>query len=156
MIELVVVVVIIAVISSMAMLSFSSGASNAAASALESDIATLASAIERYAIEHGGQFPEADQIADQLLRYTDAQGNVANTVGSPYIFGPYLRKVPPLPLGVNKGATGIAADSADGIGWIYHEPTGAIGPNTTASKLTEIGFVVEERHGVLALKSRNR
>ena len=137
LIELVIVVVIIGIIGAIAIPRMSRGAEGAADNALRGNLAVLRNALELYAAEHEGTYPTASNVVDQLTSYTDVKGNVTDdgTRKDPYIFGPYLKEVPPLPVGDNKGATGISdsgsATSSDG--WIYEVTNGVgeIHANTT-------------------------
>ena len=103
----------------------------AADSALAGDLAVLRNAIDLYATEHVGAFPTEADIANQLTQYTDAAGDAQAARDATHIYGPYLRKVPPVPVGARKGGTGIAAADAAGVGWIYTAATGDIHANTT-------------------------
>ena len=134
LLELVIVVVIVGIIAAIAIPRMSRGSAGAADSALSGDLAVLRNAIDLYAAEHGGTYPTAAKIAEQLTTYTDASGNDNPTRTSTYIYGPYLRSVPPLPVGANKGQTGIAATPGDTIGWIYTAASGTIKSNTTDSE----------------------
>lgn len=134
LIELVIVVVIIGIIAAIAIPRMSRGATGAADSALSSNLAVLRSAIDLYQTEHAGTFPLESKFVEQLTTFTDDSGGVSATKDSTYIFGPYLRAVPPLPVGAKKGATGVANADATGIGWIYNETTGEIRANTGASE----------------------
>jgi len=134
LLELVVVVVIIGIIAAVAIPRMSRGSAGAADAALSGNLAVLRNAIDLYAAEHGGSFPTADDVADALTKYTDASGDIEDTRDSTHIYGPYLRKVPPLPVGAAKGNTGIAAETGDGVGWIYTASTGDIRANTTDSE----------------------
>ena len=150
LIELVIVVVIIAIIGAIAIPRMSRGAAGAAESALVGDLAVLRNAIDLYAVEHGGEFPGVDpatdafsatHCVDQLTQYSDGQGNVSETKTANHIYGPYLRKVPPLPVGANKGETAIAdantsALGAAGAGWYYNAETGEVQANSTDTDAT--------------------
>lgn len=134
LIELVIVVVIIGVLAAIAIPRLSRGASGAGDSALQGNLKILRTAIDLYATEHGGNFPSAAAIVDQLTKFTDEAGAVSATKTGNFIYGPYLRAVPPLPVGSKKGATGIdvAANAATAtVGWIYDPATGSIRANTT-------------------------
>lgn len=134
LIELVIVVVIIGVLAAIAIPRLSRGASGAGDSALQGNLKILRTAIDLYATEHGGTFPSATAIVDQLTKFTDDAGAVSATKTGNFIYGPYLRAVPPLPVGAKKGATGIdvAANAATAtVGWIYDPATGSIRANTT-------------------------
>ena len=56
-----------------------------------------------------------------------------------FIYGPYLRSIPPLPVGANQGENGVAAADGAGVGWIYDEDTGTIASNTTAAETNGAG-----------------
>ncbi len=137
LIELVIVVVIIAIIGAIAIPRLSRGSAGAADSSLIGNLRVLRSAVDLYASEHGGTFPAAGTIANQLTMYTDDTGATSATKTGNFIYGPYLRTVPALSVGAKKGQSGIAAASAATIGWIYDSTSGTIKPNTTDSSPVE-------------------
>lgn len=143
LIELVIVVVIIGIIGAIAIPRMSRGASGAADSAVEADLSILRNALDLYAAEHNGDYPTPTNVATALTEYSDASGTVSATQSSTAIYGPYLRAVPPLPVGAAKGGTMIASAPADGVGWIYTQPNGVksskIEPNTTATETDSKG-----------------
>ncbi len=147
LVELVIVVVVIGIIAAIAIPRVSRGARGAGESALRSDLATMRHAIEQYASEHGGNFPGAKPAGDtfgeagsenaftnQLLLYTDEDGNCSTTKTGKFVLGPYLRKgLPPLPLGDNRGSSRVSVSNTtpmvapdDGTGWVYDYSTGEI------------------------------
>jgi general secretion pathway protein G len=119
LIELVIVVVIMAIIGAIAIPRMSRGAAGASDSALVGNLAVLRSAIDLYQTEHGGTYPTAAGVLNQLTMFTDDAGATNATKTATHIYGPYLRQIPPLPVGAKKGAKGIAAADAAGVGWIY-------------------------------------
>jgi prepilin-type N-terminal cleavage/methylation domain-containing protein len=129
LLELVIVVVIIGIIAAIAIPRMSRGSAGAADAALTGDLAIMRAAIDLFAAEHDGAFPTAANIENELIQYTDAVRDAQAARDTTHIYGPYLRKVPPLPVGAKKGQTGI--DAADGatIGWIYTAATGDIAAN---------------------------
>ena len=129
LIELVIVVVILGIIGAIAIPRMSRGAEAAADNGLVSDLAVLRSAIDLYHVEHEGLYPTAADIVAQLTTYTDIDGADSATKTTTHIFGPYLREVPALKVGTNRGDSGIAAADAVGVGWIYDETTGEISAN---------------------------
>jgi len=131
LIELVIVVVIIGIIGAIAIPRMSRGVESAGDSALSGNLAVLRAAIDLYSTEHGGTYPSASTIVNQLTLYSDDAGATSATKDATHIYGPYLRSVPPLPVGAKKGALGIAAADGAGVGWIYTESTGQIRANTT-------------------------
>ena len=138
LLELVIVVAIIAIIAAIGIPRMSRGTRGADDSALSGNLAVLRNAIDLYRAEHSS-YPAADKIADQLIKYTDGSGTTSDTKTTTCYFGPYIRKIPPLPVGANKGNTGIAAADGDGVGWIYDASTGNITANTSASELDDSG-----------------
>lgn len=141
LIELVIVVVIIGIIAAIAIPRMSRGATGAADSALASNLAVLRSAIDLFQTEHGGVYPLEDKFEAQLTTFSDDVGNPSATKDSTHIFGPYLRAIPPLPVGAKKGATGVAGTDGAGVGWIYDETTGTIRANTTSGEVDARGVL---------------
>lgn len=133
LIELVIVVVIIGIIGAIAIPRMSRGAAGANDSAVRGNLAVLRSAIDLYSTEHDGKFPPAADIVDLLTKYSNADGSETDTakdVPNGVIFGPYIREIPSLPVGPEKGSTTIAAAAGAGVGWVYDETSGKIIPNT--------------------------
>jgi len=133
LIELVIVVVIIGIIAAIAVPRMSRGAAGATDASLTGSLAVLRNAIDLYSQEHGGGFPPAATFSDHMLKYTDSTNSctpVASSTGA-FIYGPYLRSLPALPVGANKGNTGVAASAGAGVGWLYNQTTGAITASTT-------------------------
>lgn len=144
LIELVIVVVIIGIIAAIAIPRLSRGASGAADSATAGDLSVLRNAVDLYATEHGGTYPAVATFSDQLTLYTDSSGTTSATKTASAIYGPYLRKVPPLPVGTNKNSTVIvdgSSGSAGGSagGWFYNASTGEIKANTADTEKDTAG-----------------
>jgi general secretion pathway protein G len=134
LIELVIVVVIIGIIAAIAVPRMSRGAQGAADSSLVSSLSTLRNAIDLYQTEHAGTFPAVATFVAQMTTYTDDAGAANASKSATYYLGPYLRAVPALPVGPNKGATGVSATPAGGVGWVYDATTGAITANASGTK----------------------
>ncbi len=137
LLEVVIVVAIIAILAAIGIPRMSRGSKGAGDSALSGDLAVLRNAIDLYAAEHGGKFPTAADITDQLTQYTDITGTtISATKTPPAIYGPYMRSIPPLPVGDNnRGYVGISVNPADpNTGWVYTESGGTIRANTTTEK----------------------
>ena len=134
LLELVIVVVVIGIIAAIAIPRMSRGAAGASDSALIADLAVLRNAIDVFATEHGGTFPTKAAIVNQLTQYTDAAGAAQAAKDATHYYGPYIRQIPPLPVGAKKGCTGVSDVDAAGVGWLYNESTGAIMANTTATE----------------------
>ena len=138
LVELVIVLVIIGIVAAIAVPRITRGATRASAVALRSDLATLRNAIELYRAEHEGTFPAVARFVDQMTKFSNLAGNAFSAnpdVANGVVLGPYLKAIPPLPVGARRGATGVAAVSADGVGWIYTEATGRIRANTLVAEI---------------------
>jgi len=139
LLELVVVVVIIGIIAAVAIPRMSRGSAGAADAALSGNLAVLRSAIDLYSAEHSGAYPTAALATTALTQYTDNAGGVSATRDATHIYGPYVRTIPPLPIGAAKGNTGIAAAAGSGVGWIYNATTGDVSANTTGTEADASG-----------------
>ena len=128
LIELVIVVTIIAIVAAIAVRRVGRHAEQGATNAARQDESVLQQALERYRAEHGN-VPSAAAIVDQLTKYTDVHGNTSPTSGAPYVYGPYVRKIPPVPIGPAKGATKIGTTMTSDTGWIYDPVNGTIAAN---------------------------
>ncbi len=134
LVELVVVVVILGIVSAIAIPRLSRGSEGASESALIGDLAVMRRPIDMYTAEHVGDFPTSPAaFEDQMTIFSNLAGATNVTKGGGFIYGPYLRGLPPLPVGVRKGETAVKpppADGAAGFGWVYDSVTGAILANT--------------------------
>ena len=143
LIELVIVVVIIAIIGAIAIPRMSRGAAGAADAALVGDLAVLRNAVDLYATEHGGTYPALATFEQQLTQFSDANGSTSATKTTTHIYGPYLRKLPPLPVGAHKGSS-VVVDGTGTIGaavggWFYNPSTGSVQPNIAAGEKDTAG-----------------
>ena len=138
LIELVVVVVIIGIIAAIAIPKMSKGAQGAADSALTGDLKEMRQAIDMYVNEHGGVYPTAANIVAQLTQYSSADGNMTaaakDTGPNQIIYGPYLRAIPPAPVGSLKGQATIGPSTATTTAaWFYDPSSGTITINATTN-----------------------
>jgi len=135
LIELVIVIVIIGIIGAIAIPRMSRGAAGAADGALTADLARLRNAVDLYQAEHGGTYPDlVTNQGTQLTQYTDDSGAVVATKDSTHIFGPYLRTIPPLHVGADKGKLSFIASYTLGNGWVYDKTAGTITANCPATE----------------------
>ena len=139
LLEVVIVVAIIAILAAIGIPRMSRGSKGANDSAVSGNLAVLRNAIDLYSAEHGGSFPTAADIGDQLTQYTNISGGTSTAKTTTHIYGPYVRSIPPLPVGVRKGQNGIAAGDANDVGWIYTVASGDIRANTFTGEDDEAG-----------------
>ncbi|MCP4379486.1 MAG: type II secretion system protein [bacterium] len=139
LLELVIVIVIMGIVAAVAIPRMSRGSAGAADAALQGNLSVMRNAIDMYAGEHTGTYPAVATIANQLTLYSSSTGATNATKTSTYIYGPYIRKIPVLPVGAKKGENGIAASTGSTVGWIYTAATGSIQANTTDSEVDSSG-----------------
>jgi len=142
LVELVIVLVIIGVIAAIAVPRLTRGATNASATALAANLAALRNAVELYRAEHEGSFPVVANFVNQMTQFSNDTGTAFSAtadVANGIVYGPYLKAVPALPVGAEKGSTTVAAAAAAGVGWIYTDASGVIVCNTTALELDKDG-----------------
>ena len=118
LIELVIVVVIIAIIAAIAIPKLSRGAAGANDSATMQDLSQLRSACDLFASEHSGTYPSTTPATFvlQLTTYTDINGSASATKDTTHIYGPYVKAIPTLPVGTNKGLNTVTATGPAGTG----------------------------------------
>ncbi len=122
---------IIAILGDIGIPKMSQGSKGTDDSALRGDLAALRNAIRSVRRRHSGALPAAANIANQFTKYTDATGNSSQRHQDPIcVYGPYIRSIPPLPIGTKAGSSGISATDGSDVGWLYTEATGKIVPNT--------------------------
>ncbi|MHC4427919.1 MAG: prepilin-type N-terminal cleavage/methylation domain-containing protein [Planctomycetota bacterium] len=142
LIELVIVVVIIGIIAAIAIPRLSRGSAGAADAALIGDLAVMRGSIDLYVTEHQGLNPTLANFESQMTEYSDLNGNTNPTKVGVFIYGPYLRAVPPLPVGAQRGMTALKVPPADGtagFGWVYDAGPGTIVANTAAGETDDEG-----------------
>lgn len=135
LVELILVVIILGLLAAIVLPSFQRATSDAEEAALCSDLKVMRQALAKYFADHKGKYPPS---LSGLVMYTDEAGTTSPSRTAVYRFGPYIRRIPPCPTGLNKGATGWGAANANpptlvdgtaGVGWLYHVQTGGIWVN---------------------------
>ena len=139
LIELVVVVVILGIIGAIAIPRMSRGASGAADSALVADLAVLRNAIALYETEHQGVFPTVAAFENQLTTFTNLAGTANATKTEEFLYGPYLRGIPKIKVGSNKGSNAVVGTAGGTAAWLYNQTTGEISANLASSEKDAAG-----------------
>ena len=149
LVEFVVVVVIITVIAAIAIPQPSRGARNGAATGVEADLAVLRNAIALYQLDHEGALPTVDGFVEQMTMFSNVAGDSFSTtpdLANEIVFGPYLKRIPPLPVGQRNGSARVAAIVGPlGVGWIYNEANGDIRANALAGEVDRYGVEYKAR-----------
>ena len=144
LIEIIVIIVVIGVIAGIAIPRMTRGAEDAPDSAVVRELATMRAAIDQYQNEHNGAYPSAasgEIFVRQLTQFTDTAGHVQAQKDNRHVLGPYLKGIPTLPVGMNKGlnTVTVAGPAGNGtFGWYYdgttvwvNDPDGDVDVRTT-------------------------
>lgn len=149
LVELLVVVIILAVLAAIVVPQLKSSSQDAKASALDTNLSALRSALELYYHQHNSVYPgvvqkhEAsshsstyDAFVKQLTFCSDATGNTDTTCDATFKYGPYLKKgVPKNPL-PNAATTTDAQASTVTI----DAATATLGNENSANDATAAGW----------------
>jgi prepilin-type N-terminal cleavage/methylation domain-containing protein len=132
LIELVIVIVIIGIIGAIAIPRMSRGAQGAADSALVANLSLLRNQLDMFKTEHNDTLPALANLPDALTKYSDEAGTTFKaTKDTTCYLGPYMRAIPPLPVGTNKGSVTFTATAGTaGAGWVYDATAGTIVANS--------------------------
>jgi type II secretory pathway pseudopilin PulG len=138
--EITVVLVVLGVVGAIVGPRISRGAGAAAGGSphlaeqvLVGQLRSLRAALDAYAADHGGRYPDGDvtRITRELTQYSDQSGAVHAIASARYPLGPYLSEIPALHLGSQKGAATLGLPGGDpGAGWRYDPATGRVHANT--------------------------
>jgi type II secretory pathway pseudopilin PulG len=130
LIELAIVVVIIAIIGAIAIPKMSRGEASAADETLIQDLFVLRSAVDHYNSDHPGAplngVSSENALINALMLFSDSKGNTAGKKTGAYIYGPYLKAFPSLPIGSNKNSSAVTVSGPVGsgaFGWYFNGTT---------------------------------
>jgi general secretion pathway protein G len=150
LVEILIVVMIIGILAAIAVPKFSDASQMARENALKDDLRLMRTQIGVYKSQHennpgypGGNTqaePTATVTADQLVKFTDGNGNVSDTHSDTYRWGPYLDAIPKNPVNGDAAIKILGpGDSfvADGTtGWLYQPSTGMFKANVVGNDET--------------------
>jgi general secretion pathway protein G len=156
LVEVLIVVVILGILAALVVPQFSNAADVARGSAMRDQLRHLRTQVMVYRVEHRGvapgypggnvtQTPTAEAFVNQMTGITNAAGQVGDSHGGAYRFGPYLNRVPVNPVDgvgtitlVGPGAL-PEAPTGDG-GWLYQPSTGTIVANVDGTDAEGVRF----------------
>jgi general secretion pathway protein G len=155
LVELVVVLVIIGLLAAIAVPRFGRASQQASEATLRADLKMLRTAIDLYTIEHNDEWPAlrgaGDGVGPQngeafkrhLTWYTTEDHDAVQTPDATHYLGPYLKRIPPLPVGARAGQSAVGTINkfstpglqGDSIGWEYEHYFANIRPNCVAEEV---------------------
>jgi prepilin-type N-terminal cleavage/methylation domain-containing protein len=143
LVEILIVVIIMGVIATIIIGLFNNTTSDAALGALKDNLRGVRSALQIYVAQHG-TYPDGTSFEAQMTQYTDASGNISPTATPTHKFGPYILRLPPLPVGANRGKTTVTSTGyADGYGWQYDATSGDFRANCQPTEADNDGNVYQ-------------
>ena len=147
LVELIIVVTILGIMAAIVIPTFQGNVATAKESASKTNLMTIRTQIELYKLQHNGYPPGYVNSADapiatmqlQLIGTTTVTGQASpSTVPSdPFLYGPYLKKIPKNPFN-NLSTIAYSADFVADVGvtssgWLYKQATGEIAINYTGT-----------------------
>lgn len=140
LVEILIVVIILGILATIIIGLFQSSAKDAGGTALKDNLRAMRGALQVYMAQHGS-YPSVAAFESQMTQYTDATGTTSVTKTPVYQFGPYILQLPPLPVGVEKGNSGVTTMTyTAGFGWGYDPTTGQIRANTRDTEVDGDGI----------------
>ena len=122
LVEILIVVVILGILAAIVIPQFTEASTEARTSSLMSNLQTIRSQLELYAVQHNDDNPTLADFVAQMTGTTDIDGATTGTD-----FGPYLQQIPPNPFTNNNSVVAWdASTAASADGWEYNATTGEI------------------------------
>ena len=157
LVELIIVVTILGILAAIVLPTFQGNVAQARESSAKSDLMTMRSQIELYKLHHNGYPPgyaggasvDIGVMELQLTATTTIDGAASpSTVPSdPFLYGPYLKKIPPNPFNklsniayVAEATLFSAAVDGTSSGWLYKKETAEIVMNWTGTDSEGVNF----------------
>lgn len=157
LVEILLVVSILGILAAIVLPSFQDNVSQAKESAAKSNLAAMRTQIQMYTLQHNGVPPgyingagaPVAMVELQLIGTTTLVGQASpNTVPSdPFLYGPYIKKVPANPYNGLSTITYVAEATAfsaavDGTssGWLYKKETSELALNWTGTDSKGVNF----------------
>jgi general secretion pathway protein G len=134
LVELVIVMVIIGIVAAIAIPRISMGATDARANALRANLSALNRAVEYYAAEHENAYPTPSTFEEQLTKFTNLAGAYSDSFSAEYRFGPYLKEIPKIGVGPNKGGDDVGTTATGSAAWVLDTVSGIVKANGGSAK----------------------
>ena len=145
LVELLIVVIILGILAAVVVPQFNSSSQSAKDAALEADLRIMRVAIERYATQHGDEFPGTIGGATNWANFVTHMTTQTDENGDPGTrYGPYLRTgIPKNPYnGLNTGTVGLIPVGPSNVtGWYYDPNDGDFRANAPGKTLLGIDII---------------
>lgn len=156
LVELMIVVAILGILGAIVLPSFQGNVAEAKTSSAKSNLQAMRAQIELYKMQHNGALPgtvngvlmdSPAYMELQLVGTTMVDGSASpNKIPSdPYLYGPYLMKIPANPFNGKSNieySTNFAADAGvKNSGWLYNPTTGQICVNYPGTDPTGVAYI---------------
>ena len=157
LIEVILVVTILGILAALVLPTFSDQTTLAKESAAKSNLMTIRSQIELYKLQHNGVTPgyvsgvgaSVDVLTLQFVGTTTVNGVASSSTVpvSPFLYGPYLKKIPKNPFNnlstiayVAQATAFSAAVNGTTSGWLYKKETGEFVINWTGTDSEGVAY----------------
>ncbi len=156
LVEILIVVAILGIMAAIVIPTFQGNVAQAKESASKTNLGTMRAQIELYRLHHNSYPPgytngAVGPIASvelQLIGTTAATGQSSPNIvpAAPFLYGPYLKKIPQNPYNKLSSITRVAVGTAfsaavDGTtGWLYKIETGEIALNWTGTDSAGVAY----------------
>lgn len=130
LIELLLVVLILGILAAVVIPQFGSSSQDAKISALKSNLGAVRQALELYALQHNGNYPDASDDAttfvNKLTLFSKTDGTTSDVDRANFPLGPYIKTgMPANPMVDDASADAVYIDtSVTGIGTFVHSGAG--------------------------------
>jgi len=155
LVELMLVVAILGILGALVLPVYQGHAAEAKVSSSKSNLHAIRAQIELYKMQHGGDLPgyisgtgvNEATVPDQFTMTTAADGTPSGTKNAtdPFLYGPYLVKVPTNPFN-DKSYIAYSTDFATDAGvvdsgWLYNRTTGQIALNYPGTDEDGVAYI---------------
>ena len=144
LVEILIVVIILAILAGVTIPQIVGVTDVSRETNLKENLSKIRAQLQVYRNQHDA-FPAGDEFADQMTRYTNSQGEVADTEDEDHRYGPYLEQMPSNPV-TGDGTVRTATDAGQhyppgdaDAGWWYNEVTGRFYADLTDQHIDEHG-----------------
>jgi len=140
LVEILIVVLILGILATIIIGLFQNGTKDAAAVSLRDNLRNMRSQLELYVAQHG-RYPALATFEQEMTQYTDSDSGVSPIRTATHVYGPYIINMPTLPVGVNKGKSGVTTLTyTAGFGWGYEPTSGMFKANAPSSEVDGDGI----------------